>query len=141
MTGMRTALLSTTALALFTVLAAPVAAETWVTYRTQTDWYGDGKHRTYQIDVASIAKHNGWIHSNHRICLEYMTDCRAVRSVSAHCKDGKLKEYSPVINTRRNGNEWWADFEIRDGTRYKYVSKEDLKFTKEMYKRVDAGKT
>ena len=135
---MRSALLSTTALALFTVLAAPVAAETWVTYNEEWMRASDGGLMRYQIDAASIAKHNGWIHANHRVCIN---QCFPITSISAHCKDVKYRHSSTVIYTRRNGNDWWSDYEIGEGSRYKDVGKEYLEIEKQGRREVDAGYT
>ena len=135
--SIKNTLLRTTAfaLALISGLAGPAIAGTWVTYRDETDWEGDRKQRSYQIDVASIVKHKGWIYANHRICLENMTDCRTVRSISAHCTEGKYTFYSTLVYTRRNGNEWWTDREIEAGTRQlKYANKEHQAFEKKLVK-------
>ena len=139
--SIKSALLSATAftVTLIGFLAGPAIAETWVTYLEKTDWEGDRKQRSYQIDAASIVKHKGWIYANHRICLENMADCRSVRTVSAHCTEEKYTFYSSLIYTRRNGDEWWTDREIEAGTRQlKYASKEHLAFDKKAHKSSDA---
>ena len=124
---MRTGLLTTTALAIVMGMATPVIAETWVTYMDESPIFAsNSKQRNYQIDVASITKHNGWTYANHRICLEYMTDCRRITSVSAQCRKAQYKWGSRVVSTRHNGNEWWTGYEIKRGTRYSYIPKEDI---------------
>jgi hypothetical protein len=121
-------------------LATPASAGTWVTYLERTD--NDSVHRTYQIDVQSIASHQGWIHSNMRICHDYGRDCKdTIFTASAHCKDKKLREINTVTHTLRNNTEWWTSFDNRHGTRYKFVKPGHLEEYMASTKRRDNDKT
>ena len=96
-------------------------AETWVTYAVDHGYgvNGDGQHRTFQIDAASIVNHQGWIYANHRTCLDYMTDCRGIVGKSAQCQQEKFRDHTgtPYLQSLRNGNEWWMDHQIKAGRR------------------------
>ena len=130
------------AIAFAVLLVSPAQAATWITYLTDSNG-SDGKHRTYQVDAASIAKHNGWVHANHRICLNYGRDCRTILGVSAQCKQNKLKGpgTGAYSLTRRNGDEWWWSYEISDGTRHKGYSGEALNEHKRVKRQMDARRT
>jgi hypothetical protein len=122
------------------ISATPAVAGTWVTYQEGTG--SDSIHRTYQVDVQSIASHKGWIHSNTRICHDYGRDCKdPIYTASAHCKDKKLREVNTVTHTLRNNTEWWTSWQISDGTRYKFVKPGYLEKSMAVTKRLDNGKT
>ena len=118
---MKPALLMTAAIGIVSGVAAPVMAATWTPYWKASRFRtSDGIQREYQIDVASIARHNGVTYANHRLCYS-PSECSTVKSISAHCRKGHFTPSSQLPYKRRNGNEWWLDFEVKDGTRFKTV--------------------
>ena len=127
------------ALTLLTI-AAPASAGTWLTYIQRLD--PDSVHRTYQIDVQSIAEHNGWIHSNMRVCHDYGRDCKeTIYTVSARCNANQVKSLNRVTYTLRNNTEWWTSTDTRYGTRYKFVKPGYLEREMALSKRMDNEKS
>ena len=93
------------------LISAPAAlAGTWMTYHVDNEWeVSDGKHRDYQIDMASIATHKGWVYAKHRICLD-IRDCRDGWTVSAHCSSKKLRDgMGRATHLLLNNDEWWFE--------------------------------
>lgn len=112
-----------TALAVST-MTVPAFAGTWITvFDEYPHQSSDSQQRTYKIDIQSIANHQGWVHANTRVCLNYESHCRKVSTISAQCQQQKLERYGMgVISTLRNGTEWWTDRSIKAGTRYEFAS-------------------
>ena len=131
-----------TALILST-MTVPAFASTWVTvFEEYPHESSDNQHRVYKIDVQSIANHQGWVHANTRICLNYESDCRKVSTISAQCQQQKLDRYGMgVISTLRKGTEWWTDRSIKAGTRYEFASPETLDQLMEIQARLDSTQT
>ena len=69
----------------------------------------------YKIDVKSITSHGGWVFASSRVCgtRGCITEPFVIR---AQCKLQKFV-YGPMPFTRVNGDEWWSDGQIRNGTR------------------------
>ena len=120
---MRSAWLATAAFALAAGITAPAIAETWVTYHEERV---DNLHNLptrYEIDAASIVKHNGTIYANERFCQskKFLADTYPcvhvytgvsnpprIRQISANCSENTFKIHLASYTLQPDGK--WKDF-------------------------------
>ena len=144
---MRIAIYIAAALGIIGASAAPANSETWVMYdEEEASSINHNIRKTYSIDAASIAKHNGWIYVNHKKCMtshKHLANSCTISSIGAQCIQYKLRSDYPILAeySKRNNDghdEWWTDTQIRDKSRFKFITnKETLRQVELNRARVD----